>query len=131
MLSDNKIPTGRNGERTRTKRKETIYAKVIFFRLELKFHRDAMLYDATVPIFSEKQKKDREKRQTQRVFLEKCISTFPADATAPGEPRLRRRLAPGRLTAMCHDRRTNAGNLQFSFALIDRAAASKAFTLAR
>lgn len=45
-------------------------------------------------------------------------------------PRLRRRLAPGRLTAMCHDRRTNAGNLQFSFALIDHALASKAFTLA-
>ena len=38
-----------------------------------------------------------------------------------GVPRLRRRLAPGRLTAMCHDRRTNAGNLQFSFALIDHA----------
>lgn len=44
---------------------------------------------------------------------------------------LRRRLASGRLTAMCHDSRTNAGNLQFSFALIDHAAASEAFTLAR
>lgn len=53
-------------------------------------------------------------------------STFPVD---DGGTRcvshLRRRLAPGRLTAMCHDRRTNAGNLQFSFALIDHAVASK------
>lgn len=47
-------------------------------------------------------------------------------------PHLRHRLAaPGRLTAMCHDRRTNAGNLQFSFALIDHTVAGKAFTLAK
>lgn len=30
---------------------------------------------------------------------------------------------------MCHDRRANAGNLQFSFALRDSAAAGKMFTL--
>lgn len=57
--------------------------------------------------------------------------TLPGGALELGEvcaPHLRHRLAaPGRLTAMCHDRRTNAGNLQFSFALIDHTVAGKAF----
>lgn len=58
--------------------------------------------------------------------------TLPVGAGARGVPHLRHRLAaPGRLTAMCHDRRTNAGNLQFSFALIDHTVAGKAFTLAK
>lgn len=58
--------------------------------------------------------------------------TLPVGAGARGVPHLRHRLAaPGRLTAMCHDRRTNAGNLQFSFALIDRTVAGKAFALAK
>ena len=57
--------------------------------------------------------------------------TLPGGALELGKvcaPHLRHRLAaPGRLTAMCHDRRTNAGNLQFSFALIDHIVAGKAF----
>lgn len=78
-------------------------------------------------------KRGREKRVERAERRNAYYSyTLPVGAGARGVPHLRHRLAaPGRLTAMCHDRRTNAGNLQFSFALIDRTVAGKAFALAK
>lgn len=74
-----------------------------------------------------RRKKDLEQRRNAYYSY-----TLPVGAGARGVPHLRHRLAaPGRLTAMCHDRRTNAGNLQFSFALIDHTVAGKAFALAK